>query len=125
MIFSRLSRNSGFWVFLVHPTVISVLLSASVERCFVSLIRDFFCLDYKKLFVLHVIYQLFLAGQFSEKVWKQESDPCNQFIHVDKKESLNVNIINFEKVDKPEGVEKMWIRFFVKFWHFLMIFWPF
>ena len=32
----------GFWVFLVHPTVVSVLLSASVERCFVSRVRDFF-----------------------------------------------------------------------------------
>ena len=33
--FSFLNRL-GFWVFLVHPTVVSVLLSASVERCFVS-----------------------------------------------------------------------------------------
>ena len=32
----------GFGVFLVHPTVVSVLLSASVERCFVSRRRDFF-----------------------------------------------------------------------------------
>ena len=31
----------GFWVFLVHPTVVLVLLSASVERCFVSRMRDF------------------------------------------------------------------------------------
>ena len=31
----------GFWVFLVHPTVVSVLLSASVERCFVYRMRDF------------------------------------------------------------------------------------
>ena len=30
-----------FWVFLVHPTVESVLLSASVERFFVSRMRDF------------------------------------------------------------------------------------
>ena len=28
-------------VFLVHPTVVSVLLSALVERCFVSRMRDF------------------------------------------------------------------------------------
>ena len=34
--------NLGFWVFLVHPTVVSVLLSASVERCYVSRMRDFF-----------------------------------------------------------------------------------
>ena len=31
----------GFGVFLVHPTVVSVLLSASVERCFVSRMRYF------------------------------------------------------------------------------------
>ena len=31
-----------FWVFLVHPNMVSVLLSASVERCFVSRMRDFF-----------------------------------------------------------------------------------
>ena len=38
--FFRLTKKSGFWVFLVHPTVVSVLLSASVERCFVSCMRD-------------------------------------------------------------------------------------
>ena len=40
--FFRFSKNLGFWVLLVHPTVVSVLLSASVERCFVSRMRDFF-----------------------------------------------------------------------------------
>ena len=35
-------KKEGFWVFLVHPTVVLVLLSASVERCFVSRMRDFF-----------------------------------------------------------------------------------
>ena len=35
------SINSGFWVFLVHPTLLSVLLSALVEICFVSRMRDF------------------------------------------------------------------------------------
>ena len=39
--FFRFSKFFGFWVFLVHPTVVSVLLSASVERCFVSRMRDF------------------------------------------------------------------------------------
>ena len=38
--FSVFQKN-GFGVFLVHPTVVSVLLSASVERCFVSRMRDF------------------------------------------------------------------------------------
>ena len=43
--FFRFSKKLGFWVFLVHPTAVSVLLSASVERCFVSLMRDFFLND--------------------------------------------------------------------------------
>ena len=34
-------KKIGFWVFMVHPIVVSVLLSASVERCFVSRMRDF------------------------------------------------------------------------------------
>ena len=38
--FFRFSINSSFWVFLVHPTVVSVLLSASVKRCFVSCMRE-------------------------------------------------------------------------------------
>ena len=42
MIFFRFSKKSGFWVFLVHPPMALVLLSALVERCFVSRIRDFF-----------------------------------------------------------------------------------
>ena len=41
-----LGKSNGkkihFCVFLVHPTVLSVLLSTSDERCFVSRIRDFF-----------------------------------------------------------------------------------
>ena len=39
--FFRFSKKIGFGVFLVHPTVVSVLLSASVERFFVSRMRDF------------------------------------------------------------------------------------
>ena len=39
--FFRFSKKSGFGVFLVHPPMASVLLSASVERCFVSRMRDF------------------------------------------------------------------------------------
>ena len=41
MIFSVFQKNWVFRLFLVHPTVVSVLLSASVERCFVSRMRDF------------------------------------------------------------------------------------
>ena len=40
--FFRFSRKLGFGVFLVHPPMASVLLSASVERCFVPRMRDFF-----------------------------------------------------------------------------------
>ena len=40
--FFRFSKKIGFGVFLFHPTVVSVLLSASVERCFVSRMRDFY-----------------------------------------------------------------------------------
>ena len=41
--FFRLKKKKGFGVFLVHPTVVSVL-SASVEKCFVSQMRDFYFL---------------------------------------------------------------------------------
>ena len=40
--FSLFPKKLGFGVFLVHPTVVSVLLSASVERCFFSHIHVFF-----------------------------------------------------------------------------------
>ena len=49
MIFSFFSKKLGFWVFLVHPTVVSVLLSASVERCFVSRMWDFYFKFYPRL----------------------------------------------------------------------------
>ena len=41
MIFSIFQEYWVFGVILVHPTVVSVLLSALVERCFVSRMRDF------------------------------------------------------------------------------------
>ena len=40
--FFRFSKESGFGVLLVNPPMASVLLSASVERCFVSRMRDFY-----------------------------------------------------------------------------------
>ena len=45
--FFLFSKKLGFGVFLVHPPMASALLSASVERCFVSCMQDFlmiFCL---------------------------------------------------------------------------------
>ena len=40
--FFPLKKKLGFGVFLVHAPMASVLLSASVKRCFVSHMRDFF-----------------------------------------------------------------------------------
>jgi hypothetical protein len=40
---------SGFGVFLDHPPMASVLLSVSVERCFVSRMRDFLKLFFPKI----------------------------------------------------------------------------
>ena len=53
MMFSVFFLNLGFRLFLVHPTVVSVLLSASVERCFVSRMRDFFYKDTHTLRTMH------------------------------------------------------------------------
>ena len=39
--FFQFSKKIDFGVFLVHPPMASVLLSASVERCFVSRMQDF------------------------------------------------------------------------------------
>ena len=46
MIFSVFQKNWILGVFLVHPTVVSVLLLASVERCSVSRMRDFLLLKH-------------------------------------------------------------------------------
>ena len=46
-------KKKGFWVFIVHPTVVLVLLSPSDERCFVSRMRDFYLLTLYKLFMMH------------------------------------------------------------------------
>ena len=40
MIFSVFQKNRVLGVFLVHHTVVSVLLSALVEKCFVSCMQD-------------------------------------------------------------------------------------
>ena len=53
--FFRFSKKLGFWVFLVHPTVVLVLLSASVERFFVSRMRDFFPIGMATQFVIRTI----------------------------------------------------------------------
>ena len=50
MRYEAVIYDAGFGVFLVHPPMASVLLSASVERCFVSRMRDFFFLLYSFLF---------------------------------------------------------------------------
>ena len=48
--FFRFSKKWVFGYVLVHPTVVSVLLSASVKRYFVSCIRDFFFLHLSFIF---------------------------------------------------------------------------
>ena len=55
MLFFRFSKNPGFGVFLVYPTVVSVLLSATVERCFGSRMRDFLKLSLAVLLVILTI----------------------------------------------------------------------
>ena len=49
VIFSVCQKNRVFGVFLVHTPMASVLLSASVERCFVSRKGDFFLDNVVKL----------------------------------------------------------------------------
>ena len=44
-------KKKGFGVFLVHPTLVLALLSASVERCFVSHMREFIFV----LFLAHFV----------------------------------------------------------------------
>ena len=75
MFFFRFSKKSGFGVFLFHPTVVSVLLSASVERCFVSRMRGF-------LFILLEPYSksffCFRTSHLHTTVWDQTfQDPPN------------------------------------------------
>ena len=52
--FFHFSKKMGFGVFLVHPPVVSMLLSASVERCFVSRMRDFLDQKMPKIIVYNV-----------------------------------------------------------------------
>ena len=54
VIFSVCQKKMVFWVFLDHPPMASVLLSASVERCFVSRMRDFFPLSFHIFLLLPV-----------------------------------------------------------------------
>ena len=48
IFFPFFKKKMGFWVFMVHPTVVSLLLSASVERFFFYRMRDFFKNSMKK-----------------------------------------------------------------------------
>ena len=77
MIFFRFSKISGFGVFLVHRTVVSVLLSASVKRCFVSRMQDFLLLltklGFTSLFFLRaVFYHMHLKKIVKIKIMKGE-----------------------------------------------------
>ena len=58
MIFFCFSKQSGFGAFLVHPTVVLVLLSAAVKRCFVSRMRDFFIACYQNGTKFYVLFEI-------------------------------------------------------------------
>jgi hypothetical protein len=61
--FFRYSKKSCFGVFLVHPPMASVLLSASVERFSVSRMRDFYEETWKNIVYLEY-FLLILASIF-------------------------------------------------------------
>ena len=56
--------DAGFGVFLVHPPMASVLLSASVERCFVSRMRDFYSTIWTNYLSKRFSLPLALCGLF-------------------------------------------------------------
>ena len=62
--FFACSQKIGFWVFLLHPTVVSVLLPASVKRCFVFRMRDFFK-EYSERKTLRLFVVQYLFGSKS------------------------------------------------------------
>ena len=65
--------DEGFGVFLVHPPMASVLLSASVERFSVSRMRDF--------------YHIFLLTYTSEKqIYNRTQRACSHLVQI---QSLN------------------------------------
>ena len=61
-------KKIGFMVFLVHPTVVLLLLSALVERCFVSRTLDFWILRCFVEKVSNVIISRFFVA-FSGTFW--------------------------------------------------------
>ena len=74
--FFRFSKKMGVWVFLVHPTVVLVLLSASVERCFVSRMQDLY-----DLICNFIIFTESALGRFFHRVVMSVCRPfsCNFF----------------------------------------------
>ena len=68
-------KNFGFLIFLVNSTVVSVLLSASVARCFVSRMQDFFFTKVTKKLMKNCVY--FLGVIFAGPKGGQ---PCRGFL---------------------------------------------
>ena len=72
----------GFGVFLVHPTMASVLLSASVERCLVSRMRDFSggFLMHREVWIMEcavcsVIFEV--KCEMFHAVWNMQCETCS------------------------------------------------
>ena len=75
MIFFHFSKNAGFWLFLVHPTVVSVLLSA----CFVSRMRDYFLLRPMSILpslMLHMVSENGMEEVASQSHWSSGDSCC-------------------------------------------------
>ena len=61
MIFFRFSKKIGFWVFLVHPTVVSVLLSARSRDALSPVCGIFFCTILLMNVTLSPFFHLFFS----------------------------------------------------------------
>ena len=70
---SVFQKKLGFGVFLVHPTVQSVLLSSSVKRCFASRMQNFYsdfliCRYFSAFFrVFSFVMKFFICSNFTRK----------------------------------------------------------
>ena len=66
---------------LVHPPMASVLLSASVKRCFVSRMRDF-CIAYLELQVVTFIPRHKSQELYSKLLCKKKLDACLEILQL-------------------------------------------
>ena len=75
MIFSVFPKKMGFGVFLVHPPM-TVLLSSSVERCFVSHMRDFLMFSAKNACMFFMCFYLHWSRDSVSPVCEIFFIPC-------------------------------------------------